>query len=85
MVTKKTYLKIKGKHMALKTFLALVASMLLAISIQANDTTTNNDCEAQYTTCEEKCMSDANVEDKEACLEKCDDTYSKCVEKTQEQ
>ncbi len=84
MVTKKTYLKIKGKHMALKKLLALFAAILLAISLQANDTTTDENCEAQYTVCEEKCISDENPDNKEACLEKCDEAYSKCVDKTQD-
>ena len=70
--------------MALKKLLPLMIITIFTFNINANEVQEDNtvkDCETVYTTCEDKCMSDENV-NKESCLEKCDLLYEKCLEQS---
>ena len=66
-----------------KKILAVFAVLAIFSSLFASEGTQNDDkCEAQYSSCLEKCDSSENS-DKETCYDKCDTAYSKCLEQTQ--
>ena len=59
----------------------LLASLLL-VSLNAEDTKINSECDDTYNMCTEKCSESENAQ--EGCFISCDDKYDKCLASTQE-